>query len=633
MALIGLHDVRFGFGGPPLLDGVEFQIERGERIGLMGRNGSGKSTLLKVLAGLMPPDAGEVTRAKGLTCALLAQDVPQELAKTVYETVAAGLGERGARGAAYQALSSKIARQPEPAALAELDRLHHELESDGGWDAHLAVEQILSRMGLAAGAATGECSAGMKRRVLLARALVAEPDLLLLDEPTNHLDVAAIEWLERFLADLPCAVVFITHDRMFLRRTARRIVELDRGRLFDWACDYDVFLRRKEQALAAEAEQWAAFDKKLAQEEVWIRKGVKERRKRNEGRVRALLKMRDERRARRERVGQVRLAAQEADRSGVLVAKAEGLGFSYGDRPIVRDLDLLIARGDRLGLLGPNGSGKTTLLRLLRGELSPSAGSVRLGTNLQIAYFDQLHEQLDPAKSVAENIGAGSDHVTVNGQRRHIFGYLQDFLFTPDRAKLPVSILSGGERNRVLLARLFTKPANLLILDEPTNDLDAETLELLEEWLGTYPGTLLVVSHDREFLNNVVTSMLAFEGDGVVREYVGGYDDYVRQRGPAPASRQQASDAPEAPQPAAPAKARPAKLGYQQRRELEALPARIEELEAEQKQLHERLNDPELYKKAAAEAAQLAARLAEVDAELAAAYERWETLASQDGGS
>ncbi|MBE7465086.1 MAG: ATP-binding cassette domain-containing protein [Planctomycetes bacterium] len=600
MALLSLRNVFLGFSGPTLLDGIDLQIEPGERIGLMGRNGSGKSTLLKLLSGSLTPDEGECNRAKGSTCAILAQDVPVDMRGSIFEIVSAS----GAKAAA----------------------------ANESRDARVRVETILSRMDLDPAADGALLSAGMKRRVLLARALASAPDLLLLDEPTNHLDISAIEWLERYLKDLPGALVFVSHDRMFLRRTAQRIVELDRGKLFDWACDYETFLRRKQQALDSEAKAWADFDKKLAQEEVWIRKGVKERRKRNEGRVRKLEEMRRERSQRRERTGQVRLGANEAERSGAQIVKAEDLTFAYGERPIIKNLTLHIMRGDKIGILGPNGAGKTTLLRLLLGELQPQSGTVTLGTNLQIAYFDQLHAQLDTEKTVFENVGGGGDQVVVNGMSRHLYGYLQDFLFTPERARHAVSTLSGGERNRVLLAKLFTRPSNLLVLDEPTNDLDAETLDLLEELLAEYPGTLWVVSHDREFLNRVVTSTLAFEGDGVVKEYVGGYDDYVRQRGTKPPASASGSGLPaygsSSGLPRVAREKKP-KLGYQAQRELAALPERIEKLEAEQQKLHERLAEPDFYKRDPQSVAQTTARLAELETELQAAYQRWEELEAQ----
>ena len=503
MPLVSIRSLSLRFRGPPLLDDVTCHIEAGQRIGLLGRNGAGKTSLMRLLAGAIKPDAGAVAFSPGATVALLQQHVPQDVTGAVREVVASG--------------------QP-PAAAAE-----------AAWQREQAVSQILSRMALDGEAAFESLSAGMKRRVLLARAVVGKPDMLLLDEPTNHLDIEAVEWLEDFLGRWRGTLMFVTHDRTFLRRMAGRILEIDRGRVFDWSCDYDTFLVRKEEALAAEEKQNALFDRKLAQEEVWIRTGIKARRTRNEGRVRALERMRLERSRRRDAVGRVKLEIQEADRSGTLVAALEGVSFFRGTRPIVRDLTTTVMQGDRIGIIGPNGSGKTTLLRLLLRQLAPSTGSVRLGTNLRIAFFDQLRDQLDDEKNVADNVADGYETVQIGGQSRHVIGYLQDFRFTPDRTRTAVKFLSGGERNRVLLARLFAKPANLIVLDEPTNDLDAETLEMLEERLVEFSGTVLVVSHDRSFLDNVVTSTLVFEpADGgtacTVREYVGGYSDWLRQR-------------------------------------------------------------------------------------------------------
>ncbi len=502
MPLVTIRNLSLRFRGPPLLDDVTCHVEAGQRVGLLGRNGAGKTSLMRLLAGGIQPDAGSVEFAPGATVALLQQDVPQDLAGIVRAIVATGL----------------------PAAAPET-----------AWQGEQAVTQILSRMELDGAAAFEGLSAGLKRRVLLARAVVGQPDLLLLDEPTNHLDIEAVEWLEGFLGRWRGTLMFVTHDRTFLRRMADRILEIDRGRIFDWSCDYDTFLVRKEESLAAEEKQNALFDKKLAQEEVWIRTGIKARRTRNEGRVRALEAMRRERGQRRNAVGRVKLEIQEAERSGALVAAVEGVSFLRGERPIIRDLSTSVMRGDRIGIVGPNGSGKTTLLRLLLGELAPATGSVRLGTNLRIAFFDQLRDQLDDEKTVADNVADGYETVQIGGQPRHVVGYLQDFLFTPDRTRTLVKFLSGGERNRVLLARLFAKPANLIVLDEPTNDLDAETLEMLEERLVDFAGTVLVVSHDRSFLDNVVTSTLVFEPTGqggafAVKEYVGGYTDWVRQR-------------------------------------------------------------------------------------------------------
>ena len=501
MALIGMCDVCIGFGGPPLLDHVNLFIERGERVCLLGRNGTGKSTLLHLLNGDLAPDEGRISYMQGLRVSFLPQEVPQEIAGAVQEIVAGGL-------------------EPESAPSDGRSRLNR-------------VERILARMDLKPGERFETLSAGIKRRVMLARGLVGEPDVLLLDEPTNHLDIDAIGWMEDFLLRFEGTLLFVTHDREFLRKLATRTVELDRGRLIDWSCDYETFQGRKQAVLATEAGHREKFDDKLAREEAWIRQGMKARRTRNEGRVRALEKLREERRARREQIGSVRMKTQDSASSGKLVVTAEGICCRYaGQEPVIVDFSTLIMRGDKIGIIGPNGSGKTTLLRVLLGDLPPESGTLRHGVNLEIAYFDQLRAQLDETRSVAENVGDGTDTILFNGRPRHIMGYLKDFLFSPERARSPVSTLSGGERNRLLLARLFTRPSNLLVLDEPTNDLDLETLELLEDLLLDYRGTLLLVSHDRTFLNNVVTSTLVFEGGGRIGEYVGGYDDWVRQRGP-----------------------------------------------------------------------------------------------------
>ncbi|MGA2035007.1 MAG: ATP-binding cassette domain-containing protein, partial [Thermoguttaceae bacterium] len=584
MALIALRDVTLSFRGPPVLDAVDLTIEPGERVCLLGRNGSGKTTLLRLVQGEIEPDRGEVARQQRLLTAVLPQEVPQAFDGTVYDEIARGLGPRAALLAEYHQLSQRLG-QPHGAELqARLDRIQHVLEIEGGWDMHRAVDEIISRMMLPGEARVAVLSAGMKRRVLLAKALVRTPDILLLDEPTNHLDIEAIRWLEDFLLRYEKALLFVTHDRALLRRLATRIIELDRGRLTSWSCDYATYVKRKEGLLEAEAQQWAEFDKKLAKEEVWIRKGIEARRTRNEGRVRALEKMRRARAARREQPGDARLQVQGAERSGRLVIEARTASFGYGPMPVIRGLSTKIMRGDRVGLIGPNGSGKTTLLRLLLGELPPQSGTIRHGTNLEAAYFDQLHMQLDDAKSVRDNVCDGADSVTINGRQRHVIGYLEDFLFTAEQAAAPVARLSGGERNRLLLARLLTKPSNLLVMDEPTNDLDLETLELLEDLLIDYPGTLLLVSHDREFLNNVVSSTLVLEGEGRVKEYAGGYDDWLRQCPPQP----EASSAPEPPpaKPVRPPKTPSRRLTYKEQRELQGLPERIEALEAALGELH-----------------------------------------------
>lgn len=628
MPLIALSDVTLRFRGPPVLDQANLTIEPGERLCLLGRNGTGKTTLLRLLQGSLESDRGEVIRQQGLRTTLLPQEVPQDLSGSVFDEVARGLGPTADLLAEYHRLADRLASEASDPLRAELGRIQHALELSGGWHMHQEVENILVRMGLQADADVASLSAGMKRRVLLAKALVGKPDLLLLDEPTNHLDLDSIRWLEDFLLRYDGTLLFVTHDRALLRKVATRILELDRGRLTSWSCDYPTYLSRKEAALEAEARQNAEFDKKLAKEEVWIRTGIQARRTRNEGRVRALEALRQVRGARRDRPGEVKMEIQEAERSGRLVIEAKNLEFRYGQRTIVDGLSTMIMRGDRVGLIGPNGSGKTTLLRLLLGDLQPRTGTVRHGTNLEIAYFDQLHAQLDDAKSVRENVRDGSDTVTINGRTRHIIGYLEDFLFTPEQAAGPVARLSGGERNRLLLARLFTKPSNVLVMDEPTNDLDLETLDLLEDLLSEYPGTLLLVSHDREFLNNVVTSTLVFEGEGRVKEYAGGYDDGLRQRpveSPAPA---RPAAAKPVPQPANPPRQR--RLTYKEQRELEALPRRIEALEAELSEIHQLMADPAFYRKTTAEIVHEKNRLETLQNDVAEAYRRWEELEMTD---
>jgi ATP-binding cassette subfamily F protein uup len=605
MPLVTLRNLSLRFRGPPLLDDVTCHVEAGQRIGLLGRNGAGKTSLMRLLAGAIQADAGSVDFAPGATVALLQQDVPQDLAGPVREIVATGL-------------------PPAP-------------DGEAAWQGEQAVAQILSRMELDGGAAFEALSAGLKRRTLLARAVVGQPDLLLLDEPTNHLDIEAVEWLEGFLGRWRGTLIFVTHDRTFLRRMADRILEIDRGRIFDWSCDYDTFLTRKEEALAAEEKQNALFDKKLAQEEVWIRTGIKARRTRNEGRVRALEAMRRERSQRRNAVGRVKLEIQEAERSGALVAAVEGVSFLRGTRLIIRDLTTSVMRGDRIGIIGPNGSGKTTLLRLLLGELAPATGSVRLGTNLRIAFFDQLRDQLDDEKTVADNVADGYETVQIGGQPRHVVGYLQDFLFTPDRTRTLVKFLSGGERNRVLLARLFAKPANLIVLDEPTNDLDAETLEMLEERLVDFAGTVLVVSHDRSFLDNVVTSTLVFEPTGgagyAVKEYVGGYTDWLRQRPKAPPAATPPAASRPASQPAPRADSPKKKRSFKEQRELESLPALIEQLEIEIAALHATMAEPDYYRQPGDVLARDQTRLRDIESRLTEAFSRWESLEAGGGSA
>jgi ATP-binding cassette subfamily F protein uup len=633
MPLVALDHLHHAYGHLPLLDDVSLQLEGGERVALIGRNGTGKSTLLRIVSGELPPDRGTVWRQPGVRVARLEQDVPLDTHDTVFDVVAGGLGELSALVADYHHAAVDVARGV-AGALERLGHLQHVLEERDGWSLEQRVELVLTRLSLPADAPVDTLSGGWRRRVLLARALVAQPDVLLLDEPTNHLDIEAIEWLEDCLAGYAGAVLFVTHDRVFLERLATRVIELDRGRLTSWPGDYATFLRKKDEWLAAEAQADARFDRKLAEEEAWLRKGIKARRTRDEGRKARLMEMRAERASRRARLGAVTLTVEASEASGKMVFEAEHLTKAYGDIVVVRDFSTRVMRGDRIGLIGPNGAGKTTLLRLLLGELAPDAGTVRRGANVQVAYYDQQREQLDPERTVVETVGDGNDRVTVAGRTRHVHGYLEDFLFPPERARSPVKALSGGERNRLLLARLFTRPANVLVLDEPTNDLDLETLELLEAQLVDWPGTLLVVSHDRRFLDHVVTSTLAFEGRGRVQEYVGGYDDWLRQRPaathvPEPARPEPgaiampASRGSVAPAAAAPG---PRKATNKERMEREALPGRIEALEAELQRLETEVAAADFYKKPAGEIATTMARLAAVPDELLAAYARWDEL-------
>lgn len=630
MSLLTLRNVSLAFGGPPLFDGISLQLEAGDRLCLLGRNGTGKSTLLKLISGELLPDHGEVQRQQGLKVALVSQEPPRGLSGPVFDVVAEGMGNAAALLAEYHHVGHLLATEGGGELLKRLEQLQKELEDEGGWHLHQEVERILSHLQLDPDARFESLSGGTRRRVLLARALVSSPDILLLDEPTNHLDIDTIVWLEEFLLKNVKTFIFVTHDRAFARKLSNCIAELDRGRLYSFNCDYDTFVERRESLLEAEIQRQALFDKKLAQEEAWIRQGIKARRTRNEGRVRALKKMREERRERRERLGTAKIRLQEADRSGALVAEVEGVTFSYDGRPVIKNLDTTIMRGDRVGIIGPNGSGKTTLLRLLLGELEPRQGTVRLGSRREVIYFDQMREQLDLEKSVQENVGEGNDTLVINGRSRHIIGYLQDFLFTPERARTPVHVLSGGERNRLMLAKLFTRPSNVLVMDEPTNDLDTETLDLLEDLLLEYSGTLLLVSHDREFLNNVVTSTLAIAGDGQVREYVGGYDDWVRQSS-VENTVQPPSAAPQGSARPRRQTERARKLTFKEERELEALPERIAALEEEQESLHRTLADPEFYRAAGTRVSELKGRLEELEAGLEEAYRRWEELEAVKG--
>ena len=610
------------FGGPLLLENVSLDIQKGQRIGFLGRNGAGKSTFMKIIAGEIAPDSGEIIIAPGVRVAYLPQDVPAGMIGSVFEIVATGAGASGEKIAELRRLA---AQSGDPA---RIDALHHDLDRHDGWKIQTAVERILDRMQLDGKLMFDTLSGGMQRRVFLGRALAREPHLLLLDEPTNHLDIESITWLESFVLSGKFTALFVTHDRRLLRRLATRIIELDRGRLFDWSCDYETFLVRKQAVLDAEESKWARFDKKLSQEEVWIRRGIKARRTRNEGRVRALVKMREERRKRRERSGSVSMTISAAKRSGDRVLEAENVRFSFAATPIIDDLTVTIMRGDRIGVIGPNGCGKTTLLNILLGKLRPERGTIRFGANCAPVYFDQLRAVLSPEKTVWENVvPGGGDTVYVNGTPRHVISYLQDFLFTSDRAKCPVQQLSGGERNRLMLARMFTMPANVLVFDEPTNDLDAETLELLEDILLDFTGAVLVVSHDREFLNNVVTSTLVFEGNGKVKEYVGGYDDWQRMKTQAEGAKIIPPAAPKK-QPVAQTTQKIKKLSFKEALELEALPSRIEQLEQELETINAQMADQAFFQKPGFITSSKE-RIARIDIDLAAAYDRWEKLSER----
>jgi len=627
MPLIQLQRVDYSVGGPLLLEHVDLAIEPGERVCVVGRNGEGKSTLLRLLGGEIKPDDGEVRVQGGVRVARLAQEVPQDTAGDVFDVVAAGLGELGALLAEYHHLIHH----------GDMDRLgavQTKIEAQHGWDLDRRVQQVLTRLDLPEEADFAALSGGMKRRVLLAQALVSEPDLLLLDEPTNHLDIEAIAWLEEFLRSLKSSLVFVTHDRSFLRALATRIVEIDRGQVTSWPGDYENYLRRREERLHAEAQANALFDKKLAQEEVWIRQGIKARRTRNEGRVRELEALRRERAQRRELTANAKMALVTGQASGRKVIEAKNVDFAFGERVLLRDFSSTVLRGDRIGIIGPNGSGKSTLLKLLLGELTPTRGKIETGTGLQVAYFDQHRAALRDDLNALDNLAEGREYIELNGSRKHVLGYLQDFLFSPERARAPITRLSGGERNRLLLAKLFAQPSNLLVMDEPTNDLDIETLELLEELLAAYRGTLLLVSHDREFIDNVVTSTLVLEGGGRVGDYVGGYGDWLRQRPRATGndppvrdsggSQQQNWSIRNEEQEKVTSARR--KLKFKDARELEQLPARIEALETQIAARTLAMNDPAFYKQDAAAIAAAGAALTSLQADLDSAYARWQEL-------
>ncbi len=600
MALLNLQNISLSFGKWPLFDGIDMQIHGGEKISLLGRNGMGKSTLMKLIHGTIEPDSGSVIREQNSKTALLAQDVPDDITGTVYDVMLEGV--------------------------AHPDHLHHHMDAHQEKKSRRLIEKTLSMLGLDGDLRFESLSVGMKRRVLLGRALAGEPDILLLDEPTNHLDIDSIRWLEEFLVKHEGTVFFVTHDRVFLQKIANRIVELDRGKLFDWKCDYRTFLERKDAWLESEETQNQLFDKKLAQEEEWIRKGIKARRTRNEGRVRALKKMREERALRREAQGTVRMEIGKGADSGKMIIEAEDVSFAYGENKIIEGFFTRILRGDRIGIIGPNGCGKSTLIKLLLGELAPLSGTMRTGTRIEVAYFDQLRDRLDEERTVRENVTDGGDIISLNGRNRHVIGYLQDFLFTPDMADLKVKVLSGGERNRLMLAKLFTRPANLLVMDEPTNDLDVETIELLEELLLDFGGTLLLVSHDRAFLNNVVTSTLAFEGDAVVRECAGGYDDWLNRKTAA---------APRAEKPAVERRERKpvekTKLTFREKEELKGIPEAIELKERRMAEIYALMADPAFYQKSGQKVAELKAEIEALELRVEELYRRWDELSVFEG--
>ena len=626
MALIQLKDIQVSFGGPPLLDNLSLTIDAGERICLIGRNGAGKSTLMKVLNREIKADSGEIIVEGGAVVAQLEQEVQQDMTGSVYEVVASGLAETGQVLADFHAMNEEDDIGSEDW-MKRFERVQQKLEACNGWHFQTTIDTVISRLELNADVDFGQLSGGVKRRVLLARALVQEPDVLLLDEPTNHLDIEAIIWLEEFLLSFNGSLVFITHDRSFLRRLATRIIEIDRGMATSWPGDYENFLRRKEEVLHAEELENARFDKKLAQEEVWIRQGIKARRTRNEGRVRSLEKMRVERSQRREQQGSVNIQVDVGERTGKRVVEVENISYTLPNgRVLIDNFSTLVQRGDKIGLIGPNGVGKTTLLKVLLGELKPDSGKFIEGTNLQVAYFDQLRSQLDENRSVKDNLDRGADKVMINGKEKHVISYLQDFLFAPDRANSPVNALSGGERNRLLLAKLFIKPANVLVLDEPTNDLDVDTLELLEELLLNYSGTVLIVSHDRAFINNLVTSCFVFEGNGKISEYVGSYDDWLRQRPKVEEQKKQKKKKQEPVETKSVKKPETKKLSFNEQHELEKLPQEIESLENKVAELEAKMAEPSFFKQDHMKTSAVTDELAEIQATLKIKYERWEEL-------
>ncbi|MGH7884183.1 MAG: ATP-binding cassette domain-containing protein [Thermodesulfobacteriota bacterium] len=621
MALVSLQEISLAFSGKILFNKISVQLEAGERIALIGRNGVGKTTLMKVISESTGVDSGKVVLQRNTKVAHLSQEIPKDISGKIFDIVLSGLGEQSKLLSDYYKINKKLGKEQTPALLSQLDNIQTQLNRTDGWKLDNTVKQVLTNMELDPENDFATLSGGQKRRVLLAKAIVSNPDVLMLDEPTNHLDINSINWLEEFLLVFKGCLFFVTHDRTFLERLATRIIELDRGELFSSQCNYKTFLERKQMELDSEEKERALFDKKLAEEEVWIRKGVRARRTRNEGRVRELIKMREEKRRQLNRIGKAKINIEESEKSGRLVIKAENIGHKYDGDYLFKDFTTRIMRGDKIGVIGPNGSGKTTLLNVLLGKLIPNEGEVELGTNLDITYYDQLREKLDEEKTMMENVSGGNDIVMINGKSRHIVGYLQDFLFSPNRVRSKVSVLSGGERNRLLLARLFTKPSNLLVMDEPTNDLDIETLELLEELLSEYSGTVLLVSHDRSFLNNIVTSTIALEGDGKINEYLGGYDDWLKQR-----VVEETKIAKEKPKTEEKPKNKKEDLSFKEKKELEELPLQIHSLEEEQKDLHAVLSNPEVYKNEPDKVDQSKKRLDEIEDEISVAFERWTYL-------
>lgn len=627
MSLVNLDSISIAFGHVTLLDNVNLRLEKGERVCLIGRNGEGKSTLLKIISEQIQAESGLLQFQQGCRSSYLAQEPIFEPNDSIFHAVARGLGKVGELVQHYHELVHKLAEKQDDGLMKKLEQVQHQLEAQDGWLLEQRVETILSRLYLTPDEKIEKLSGGWKRRVAIAQALVTEPDLLLLDEPTNHLDIEAITWLEELLLEFKGCLLFISHDRQFMQRLATRIIELDRGLLTSYPGDYDTYLKTKQAALEAEATQNAKFDKVLAQEEVWIRQGIKARRTRNEGRVRALKKMRQERAQRREKMGKVKLNVNSGELSGKMVIEAENITKHYDNKPLIKPFSTVIMRGDKIGLIGANGVGKTTLLKLLLDEIPPDSGKVKHGTQLQVAYFDQLRTQLNPEQTLYDAIGQGRDNVDINGKSKHVMSYLSDFLFAPARAYSPIKSLSGGECNRLLLAKLFTKPANLLVMDEPTNDLDVESLELLEELLVNYAGTLLLVSHDRRFLDNVVTSTFAFEGDAVVNEYVGGYEDWLRQRKPVEVVKsakveKEAKKIEKLVKPVEKAK----KLSYKEQRELDSLPAKIEQLETYLAELQQVIANSDFYKQEQSTVNETLEKMKSVETELQTCYERWEVL-------